>query len=224
MMRVQRSHRLRDRWHRIPKWARVVCATVLPLLSVLYLAGCATTIHPPRTVNDPVTVYLVDYGFHACLLLPDQEETGVIEYAYGDWRYYAEGQKSLWSGIRAMCVLSRGTLGRRHLPEVRGEEVYAYFSWVDTVHSFHVERARADLMRRRLEAEFRRNESTRLFSPKHGMTFVHHEEHYSALNNCNVVLARWIRELGCETRGPSLFSSWKVYLPAGSYPTDQSHE
>lgn len=214
-MGMIQSRRLRAAWCRIPKWIRITVAAVAPLVGVLGLAGCATTIHPPRSLADPVTVYLVDYGAHGSLLLPD-EESGVIEYAYGDWLYFAEGRRSVWSAMRALCVLSRGTLGRRTLPTVRGDKVQARFYWVDGVYPFSVEKSRAIQLRERLEAEFRRNETTRLFSPLHGLTFVHHEEHYTALNNCNVVLARWIRDLGCETRGPSLFSRWKVKQPADS--------
>ena len=61
---------------------------LLLLLAGLGLGACQQTIEPPKRVSDPVNVFVVDYGRHASLALP-KEGTGLVEWSWGDWNWFA---------------------------------------------------------------------------------------------------------------------------------------
>lgn len=67
------------------------------LLVLLLLAGCAGRLTPPEAPVSPVTVYLLDHGRHASLVLP-RREGGMVRYSYGEWRWYVEAERHLLSG------------------------------------------------------------------------------------------------------------------------------
>src|SRR5687768_7285716 len=107
-------------------------------------AGCATTIRPPADPKDPVSVALIDYGYHASLALPAGPGTSV-EYAYGEWEWFARNNDAWYRVFPALCWPTRGALGRRALafpPEVACEEILV----------FQVGRAEAEALLARLNA------------------------------------------------------------------------
>ena len=84
-------------------------------LAVLLLAACTTTVTPPPAPRFPVTVYVADYGRHASLLVP-RPGGELVEFAYGEWKWFALGQKSMWRSPAALFWPTAATLGRRSLP------------------------------------------------------------------------------------------------------------
>jgi len=42
------------------------------------------------------------------------------------------------------------------------------------------------------------------------MDFVPHPHNYTYFHNSNHVTAGWLRELGCDVRGPAVDSRWEV--------------
>jgi hypothetical protein len=74
-------------------------------------SGCTTSIVPPKSAPDPIEVSVVEYGRHASLVLP--EGTGAVEYAYGEWKWFALEQKQIWRVFRVLLCPADGTLGRQ---------------------------------------------------------------------------------------------------------------
>lgn len=170
---------------------------------LLSLAGCATTIRPPSAPRNPVVVVLVDYGKHSSLILP--AGAGWVEYAYGEWDYFALNEDDLCTGLGALCCFNQGALGRRALTTARvaAEELF----------ELQVARADADALRNRLEERFRKRPETQVLNPLNGLTFVHDDEDYICWNNCNHVLLRWLEELGCEVGGCGCFADFRIVRP-----------
>lgn len=170
---------------------------------LLALAGCATTVRPPADPRDPVVVVLVDYGKHSSLILPSG--AGWVEFAYGEWDYFALNEDDLCTGMAALCCFNQGTLGRRNLtaPRVHAEELF----------ELRVSRADADALRSRLEERYGRHPETRLHNSLNGLTFVHDDESYICWNNCNHVVARWLEELGCKVGGCGCFADFRILAP-----------
>jgi hypothetical protein len=73
-----------------------------------------------------------------------------------------------------------------------------------------VERERAESLERRLDEYFERSADTLVRNPDQGLDFVHHPDRYTYFWNSNHQVAGWLRELGCEVRGPSFNSIWDV--------------
>ena len=181
--------------------AVVVAAQVVPL-------GIPTTVVPPRAAA-PATVYLVDYGKTTSLVLTVAENK-MVAYAYGDWTYYALRKQGPVESVAALLWPTQGTLGRK---EINGP------SDVDTVrrelglgleevHQFEVERDAVAALHSKLDGIYYDRLNTVVES--YGMTFVHHPKPYTYWSNSNHMTARWLRELGCETRGPAFNSWWRV--------------
>ncbi|MEE8105702.1 MAG: DUF2459 domain-containing protein [Planctomycetota bacterium] len=167
-----------------------------PLLGVLLLAACATTVTPPSAVRDPVTVYMAEYGRHSALFLPRADGTWV-EYTFGEWEWFARNNTGALRAFPAMLWPTQGTLGRdpkAHKPQG---------------HSLRVEKAASATLLTELDTAFESEFETRIFNDYMNMEFVHFRQDFSACNNCNGVMVKWLRTLGCDVSGSGLCSSWK---------------
>ncbi len=183
---------------------------VASLGGLVLLGGCTTTIVPPVSPADPRPVFLLDHGRHTSLVLP--HPNGLVRYAYGDWRWYAQENTGPWQGIAALLWPTRGTLGRRVLPGPATEEGVrgSVRVVIEDLYELHVEAARVTALRDELEALFRANLASRTYSAASDLEFVHHPQAYSAFNNSNHMLVKWLTALGCETRGSGVFARWRL--------------
>lgn len=170
--------------------------------------GCATTIHPPVQLSNPVAVHLVDYGRHSCLMLP-HEDGGVMEYAYGEWQWYALNRQQPWDVLRALFVPTRGALGRRH-HDLESGAVESGDIEIERAFVIHVEANAVRALRDELDRQWDTAASTVVVNPTTGLAFVYAEESYWLFNNCNPVTARWLESLGCEVRGWAILSDWHI--------------
>src|SRR5678810_1032518 len=82
------------------------------MLLILPLAGCTWTVRNSSKVADPVSIYLTDYGRHTSLIMP-VSDSRMVEYAFGDWDWFAANQNSSFSAVRALTFSRGSTLGRR---------------------------------------------------------------------------------------------------------------
>ncbi|MBI4565348.1 MAG: DUF2459 domain-containing protein [Planctomycetes bacterium] len=172
------------------------------------ITGCLASIRPPAEPSDPVTVVLVDYGYHSSLVL-STPEGGSIEYAYGEWDWFALNKNSVFDAISTVCP-SQGTLGRReHAAPPDPEPLRAHISCQE-MFALAVARADAEALRQRLEARFQKAIATRIHNPETGLDHVKDDESYTCLNNCNPVVLRWLRELGCDIGGSPCFARFRV--------------
>jgi hypothetical protein len=181
---------------------------VLTAAAISGLAGCATTVAPPARVQDPVTVYLADYGRHSSLVLPRSEEV-LVEFEFGEWKWFALNQTGFWAAWRALCWPSEGTLGKRELTPSAAADLRSRAPDIK-VYALAVDRERAGALLEQLEQRWTRNAATAVFNPLYELHFVRDDRHYHLIHNCNPAVAGWLRELGCTVRGPALLSNWRV--------------
>lgn len=178
---------------------------------VLLLAlssACATRIVPPKKVPDPTTVAVINYGRHSSLVLP-RETGGSMEYAYGEWKWFAEEKTAPWRVFPALCWSTQGTIGRRPLSFLPSDERALQQEGAKSVICFRVSAAAANRLEHRLDDEFSKSPAT-LFNPDEKMYFAKVSDSYWGGHNCNTVLARWLKELGCEAKGTALFSDFEL--------------
>jgi hypothetical protein len=83
-------------------------------LWLLVAAGCTNTIFPPRAAGPTTSIYVADYGRHSSLLLPTSlPDKTLVEYAFGDYEWFARGDTRWWVAVVAMLHSPQATLGRR---------------------------------------------------------------------------------------------------------------
>jgi hypothetical protein len=203
------------------KSARDAIATPALLLLVLIgSAGCSATIVPPAKVSDPVDVFVADYGRHSSLLLPTPvgQVITYTEYAFGDWRWFAEGDTRPTVAVAAMFHSPQATLGRRQVtrPNPGSEDDETRFARAvecDKLIRFQCDRARVEKFASELDARYVREAqppNVVIYSDYSELNHVKDPECYSALHNCNHVTAKWLRDLGCDVRGTPMLSHYKL--------------
>ncbi len=157
---------------------------------------------------------LVDHGRHASLVLPGPD-SGSVRYSYGDWKYYALRKTGIIETSSAALWQTQAALGRRELsePPTAAGVHRSVRVGVEAVYELTVEAEATGRLRRRLDGLFRANLATRVYNAAYDLEFVHHPRPYTATYNSNTVVALWLRALGCQVRGPLLFSRWRVERP-----------
>lgn len=186
---------------------------VLPLLMVILSSGCATRVIPPARPVDAVKVYLTDYGKHSSIVLP-APAGGYEEYAFGDWDYFALGNTALPVALRALAGSPQSTIGRRHVPEPSDGGTLQSILGANRLEEFDASQSLVEMLGNELDARFRHDGDSAFHSDYSGLDHVRDQEHYWAGNNCNHVTAAWLRQLGCEIRGPAIFSNFLVAPPS----------
>ncbi|MFW6058853.1 MAG: DUF2459 domain-containing protein [Phycisphaeraceae bacterium] len=174
------------------------------------LSGCATTIVPPRPVDEPASVFVVDHGYTATLVLPDAY--GTVRYAYGDWAYYGRANRGVLQAAVALFWPTRATLGRKQLSAepVEADIRSRVGVRVEAMHEVVVERARARALADRLDAYFQAHADQMVVNPPAELRFVPAEPRYHLLRNSNHAVAHWLEAMGAEVRGVPVGSRWRV--------------
>ncbi len=186
---------------------RITLHAGIALLTLL--VGCGLRVAPPASLHEPCTIAIVDYGVHAGLLLP-RDAGRSVEYAYGNWEYFALGYTDRWTALRTVLP-ARGTLGRTELALGVSEAAARAAAEPDRA-AIHltVERAAAMQLLSELDRRFERNIAHVHENVEVGMTFVPDERDYWAADNCNGELARWLRRLECDVRGLALVAQFDI--------------
>ena len=173
-------------------------------------AGCVTTqIVPPPPGGDDVPVFVTDYGRHSSVILPAREGH-YVEYAFGDFNWFALSRTRQTDAARALCWSAGSTLGRRQLELIDDPVAVASDTWAARVIRLEAPRAKVESLVDRLDAQYYGRHDTVTFNPSSGMWFVRSREPYNVFHNCNHLTARWLRELGCQTRGTAAFSKFRI--------------
>ncbi len=190
--------------------------TRLPLFALLlfvYLfaaTGCTMNITQPREVNEPVKVYIADYGRHASLVVP-AEKGEMIEFAYGQWDWFALNRNHWWNALYLIMFPAPGTLGMRHLPgEMSDEELHSELG-AETLYTLRVDRAKALTLSNDLQRVFERRSTSLVKNPTSNMDFVRSPVTYSMwMENCNTILAEWLERLDCRVTGSRTHANFKI--------------
>ncbi len=162
---------------------------------------------PPVNPVEPVTVYVVDLGLHSRLVLPDGDD-GFIQYAYGDWRYFALNQEDLGSGIAALLFPTQGTLGRRKYENI--EQLQQAIDGNTNILNFPVGKAKATRLKNLLDKRFKQNIETQILNPVNQMNFVQDDLDYTLYHNSNHELVLWLQSLDCRVEGFVLLADFRV--------------
>lgn len=219
-----RRHRLSRRarhawrvWSRRHPWvarslrlaglALVVLGMTLGVLAVPL--ACTTQVIAPPVVGERAVVLLVDHGRTPSLVLPTPEG-GHDRWAYGDWGWYARGRTSVLRGPVVLFWPTQGALGRERFgPSLDLDQVAARIKG-EKRYRIVVAAEDARRLQGELTALFNRRRDTLVQQVGGPLLFVHHPRPYTYFGNSNHMAARWLRELGCETRGPAFYSRWSV--------------
>jgi len=176
------------------------------------LSGCVTRVMPPPHPSDPLPVFIADYGRHSSIILPDGRGR-LIEYAYGDWEWFALNENKLSDALRALFYSRHSTLGRRKLLAPASRPAVAQELQVKHVEEFTATRARIDALMDELDTRIDSHADTRVFNEQVQMWFVQDEQHYGIWNNCNDMTAHWLKLLGCTTAGNGWTADFRVAEP-----------
>jgi hypothetical protein len=204
----------RPSWRVSVKRISVVLGTIALLVTVLGLWGCTTTIVPPQAslvADNPVHVHIADYGRHSTIMLPlDDSPNRMVEYGFGEWRFFGHNEEGVGGVLRALLIRSDGTISRRFVTGPFEEQRLRRQLGFVNFYTITVHRDDAVALRVKLDDRYDANIETEIFNARHQLHFVKVDEQYALFNNCNPVLARWLRQLNCEVRGPALLSSWRI--------------
>ncbi len=78
---------------------------------------------------------------------------------------------------------------------------------------FYAEAERIDTLRDSLDLKWKENFDPSIYKSWNDLEFVPYEARYHLFSNSNHRTARWLEELGCEVRGFSILSNFRL-LPA----------
>lgn len=184
---------------------------LLSAVPITLLASCATTIIPPPQPQQPMTVYLIDFGRTPTLVMPRGEDQ-FVRYVYGDWEWYALRHEGAIQGLIALLWPTQAALGRKIIDEPRDvEDMLTKFAiGAEEIFAIEVERERVHEFNRRMDAIFAANADSLVNNDAYALEFVHHPRKYTVFHNSNHQAAAWLRDLGCQTRGPAMTSQWRL--------------
>ena len=179
------------------------------------IAACVTTyvVAPPpllpAAARAPVAV--LDHGRHTSLVigLPDGR---MVRYAYGDWRWYAEGQTGVAEGYAALFQGTPSALGRRVMAGPLTEETLHQQVRVviEKTLLIDVDAAAAQRLVDKLDSIAEAGRARMLTNQQVDLDFFPHPVPYSEAHNSNRVVAGWLREMGAEVEGDGLIADWEL--------------
>jgi hypothetical protein len=178
-------------------------------VTLLWCTGCATTVRPEAKPIDPVPVFLTDYGVHSSLMLPTSDGR-YVEYSFGDYGYAALNRGGPHNALGALLVSGQAGIGRRYLTVRPGEEnprpAYAPKSF----QKLYANRFEVSALVKELDERYRNGKEKPVHNPVNDTVFVKDSEHYSIANNCNHMTARMLRQIGCDVKGDTGTSAFRV--------------
>lgn len=178
------------------------------LSSAALLCGCANTIAVPEGRKDTLTVYVLDLGRHSRIAF-ERSGGGVVEYAYGEWRWYALMEDAWWRVPATLFWPTRGTLGRREWPGPGAEAALRAAHRSATVLALPAERERVTAVAARLDREFAQEADRQVRNEVYGLRFIPWDRDYWLFHNSNHAVGEWLRACGFRVTGPGLFAEWQ---------------
>ena len=194
----------------------IACLRQVAALTVSgLLAACAATyvVAPPPLVptaaRAPVAV--LDHGRHSSLVigLPDDR---MVRYAYGDWRWYAQGKTGAVEGYAALFQETPSALGRRVMAgpltvEALRRQVRV---GIEDMLLLDVDAAAAQRLVDKLDGIAETGRARMLTNQKVDLDFFPYPVPYTEAHSSNRVLAGWLREMGAKVEGDGLIADWKL--------------
>ena len=189
---------------------RLFACTLLPfVLLSLVCVGCTPRIIPPAMPRNAVPIYVADYGRHSSLILPD-DKTGLVEFSWGDYPWFAENHMRAGDAIAALLWSSGSTLGCRHLPAELPHDELMHALSAKRLLRFLADADQAAALRKLLIDQFNLHRDTMIYNKERQFYFVRDDGHYWLAHNCNHLTAEWLRMLGCQVDGFILYSNFEL--------------
>ncbi|MBK1645411.1 hypothetical protein CKO25_12300 [Thiocapsa imhoffii] len=192
-------------------------AILVTLLAVSgsFIAGCTAHIVPPPILQQMRTVYLLDHGFHTSLVLRTSDQQ-LVRWAYGDWSWYAEGDRRVRRVLPVLLRSTSGTLGRQAIGPSGGGDDLAWIQRqvpmpIRAIIVIPVEAVRVDQLQSRQEQRFAAGlDRGWIERPETGLVFVPDPAPYHWSRNSNHEVAVWLEALGCRVEGTPTFGAWRL--------------
>jgi hypothetical protein len=175
--------------------------------------GCVMHITPPAAPPDPVSVFVADYGYHSSVILP-REAGDLVEFAYGEWRWFALNESGWWRALPVTLGSHAGTLGMRTLAGPAELDAVRRHLAAEALYELRVARTDVDALRTRLQYRFDQQRERMIYNPQHRLHFVPDEARYGPSRNCNTETAAWLRALGCKVSGCDSVARLAIAEPA----------
>lgn len=193
--------------------SRVRLATLLLTWFLAWpsLTGCTGTVTVPERADDQRPVFLLAHGRHTSLVLTRADGT-MVRYAYGDWRWFAEGVTGAMQAVPTLFARTRGALGRQTLGGPPSQAALAARLHLDParIHPLAAPGARIDQLIAELDAIHAAAGEQRLYNPAFGLEFVPDPQDYTLFANSNHRVRDWLQVLGIDARGNPMFGRWAV--------------
>ncbi|UKO98229.1 DUF2459 domain-containing protein [Nostoc sp. UHCC 0870] len=188
---------------RLAKFASVIIVGIL----LVWMLSPAIII-PPNYPVGAVTIYVTDYGWHSRLVLPTGNGE-LIQYAYGDWNYFALNQQDLRNGAAALLLPTQGTLGRRKFSNIiELEQIIQQKNY--TLLSLEVAQPKVIHLLTLLDERFNRNMATSIKNRQTGLTLVKDDQEYTLFHNSNHEIVDWLKSLDCQIHGFVMWANFHV--------------
>ena len=189
----------------------------LGAFSSVIVTGCTWQVIPPAKVEQPVHIYVSEYGRHTRLALPRDAlgtsgSAQMIEYGFGDWDYYALEDRGPRSALRALFRSRASALSRREVRYQSDPELFRRANFANYAVRLTVGQSQAEALHARLERqwdELGRGHRTVRHSDE-GVYLRRSDQPYHVSRNSNHQTAEWLRELGCEVKGVAILSRFEV--------------
>src|SRR5688500_10605480 len=173
-------------------------------------AGCASTVRPAAKPIDPVPVFVTDYGVHSSLMLPTLEGR-YVEYSFGDFGYAALNRGGPHNALGALFASGQSGIGRRFLSIRPGDEMPRPAYAPKSAKKIYANRWQVAALVQELDRRYRKGaDGTEVHNPITDNVFVKDAERYGIANNCNHMTGRMLRQLGCDVRGNTAASKFRV--------------
>lgn len=190
----------------------------------VFAGGCATRVIPPSAPRDPASVFIADYGLHSSLVFPaalrGDGSTGAVEYAYGEWEWYALGNEAWWRAPGVVLLPNPGALGRREVAAPPAADTLLVALGARCIAEATVDRESAGALLRDLDARWASRAETRVRNSRVGLDFVRDGRDYWMFHHCNTQTAEWLEALGCRVSGAAWGSRFVIFTPTLPRPGD----
>ncbi|ACK72306.1 conserved hypothetical protein [Gloeothece citriformis PCC 7424] len=190
----------------------VLLATICIAFIVLVLVASPIIIIPPINPVQPVPVFVTEYGWHSRLVLPTSRDI-LIQYAYGDWKYYALNQQNWRNTIAALIKPTPAALGRRTFSNFSDFQ-QSTAQTNATILSFQVSKAKVSQLLESLNNRFNRQISSEVNNNLTKLNLVKDDQDYTLVHNSNHELVLWLRKLDCKVKGLVIWANFRVKTPS----------
>ncbi len=197
-------------------WLMMVCVISLLIAGATVFTGCTNSITLPRiqSSQSSINIALLDYGRHSSLVLPASDDGGAIEFAYGEWEWYALQRDSMLRILPTLAIPTQGTIGQNRWDQGDAQwvgETKHELGETEAIYIITVESHLAESLVTQLQDRYNRNAESARISESYGLTFVPDERAYWLFHNCNHEVVDWLRQLGCTIKGNGIYSDFKIH-------------